>query len=396
MSELIELSVDRVAHGGHCVARHEGQVIFVRHCLPGERVLAKVTSEGRRGRFRNADAVKILEPAPGRVNPPCPYSGPGGCGGCDWQHADLETQRQLKTSVISEQMLRTADYHWSGQVEPVPGDRDGLGWRTRVRYAVDGDGHVGFRKHRSHDVVAVNRCAIASEEVQDATCLQLPVAEQSWSAASVTVVGAANRPAVVQECDGASQFVTERAVGRDWRVPTNGFWQVHPGAADELAKVIVAAVADSRVVWDLYAGVGLFAGALAQAQPDSRIEAIESNGLAVDCARINLGDLPRVQVHHVGVERWLSRSGPRSGLVDAVVMDPPRKGVGTAPLRAIDATTAQRLVYVACDPGSLARDARTLLGWGWNLESLRAFDIFPMTHHVESIALFQRSPRPPR
>ena len=391
MSDLIELSIERVAHGGHCVGRDGGQVVFVRHCLPGERVLARITSEGRRGRFRNADAVEILEAAPGRVTPPCRFAGPDGCGGCDWQHADMVTQRELKTSVVSEQMRRTAGYDWLGQVEAVPGDRDGLGWRTRVRYAVDDDGHVGFRKHHSHDVVPVNRCVIASPDVQAATCFRLPVSEQAWSSPSITVVGPGAGPAVVQECEGAPQFVTERAVGRDWRVPTNGFWQVHPGAADVLGQEIVTAAADSAVVWDLYAGVGLFAGALASAQPDMQIKVVESSRLAADCARLNLADLARVRVHHRSVERWLNQRGARSGRVDAVVLDPPRKGVGTVALRALSKTTAQRLVYVACDPASLARDAKTLLGWGWKLESLRAFDIFPMTHHVESVALFQRA-----
>lgn len=396
MSDLIELSIDRVAHGGHCVGRDGGRVVFVRHCLPGERVLAKVTSEGRRGRFRNADAVEILEPAAGRVAPPCPLAGSGGCGGCDWQHADMETQRNLKTAVVAEQLQRGADFEWLGQVEAVPGDTDGLAWRTRVRYAVDRDGHVGFRKHHSHDVVQVDRCVIASAEVQAATCLELPVSEQAWSSSSVTVVGPGEGTAVVQECEGAPQFVNERAVGRDWRVPIDGFWQVHPGAAEALSQEIVSAVADSAIVWDLYAGVGLFAGALADARSGRHIEVVESNRSAADCARSNLADSPRVRVHHRSVERWLAGSSEKLGRVDAVVMDPPRKGVGATALRALSETTAERLVYVACDPASLARDAKTLLGWGWKLESLRAFDIFPMTHHVESVALFRRAARAAR
>ena len=165
--DLLELEVGEVAQGGWCVAREPaGRVVLVRHALPGERVLARVTEVT--SRFARADAVQILAASPDRVEPPCPHARPGGCGGCDWQHASLAAQRQLKAAVISQQLRRIAGLDREVTVEPLPGDPDGLGWRTRVRFAVGPDGTAGLRKHRSHEVIDVGHCPIAHPLVEAA------------------------------------------------------------------------------------------------------------------------------------------------------------------------------------------------------------------------------------
>ena len=146
---LIELEAGPVAAGGGCVARaDDGRVVFVRHCLPGERVLASVTEETRS--YLRADAVEIVEASPDRVSPPCPYAGAGRCGGCDYQHIALEAQRRLKADLVAEQLRRIAGLEWFVEISEVPGAFDGLGWRSRVRFSVDAEGHVGLHKHRSH------------------------------------------------------------------------------------------------------------------------------------------------------------------------------------------------------------------------------------------------------
>ena len=159
--------MERVAHGGFCVARHEGRAVFVRHALPGERVVAQVT-EGHAGdRYLRADAVEILDASPDRVEAPCAYAGPGGCGGCDWQHASPQAQRRLKAVVVEEQLFRLAGIKRTVEVEQAPGTPDGLGWRTRVQFAVDAEGRAGLRRSRSHEVVPVAACAIASPGVEE-------------------------------------------------------------------------------------------------------------------------------------------------------------------------------------------------------------------------------------
>jgi predicted RNA-binding protein with TRAM domain len=178
------VEVGPIAHGGHCVARHEGRVIFVRHTIPGERVMVRITDAGK-ARFWRGDAVEILEPSPDRVQPPCPIARPGGCGGCDFQHIGLDAQRRLKADVLAEQLRRLAGIDLVVPVEPVPlpvplpgslpgspsesGAADGLGWRSRMRYLLDGEGRPGLRAHRSHTVIPLpdGGCRIAAPAIAE-------------------------------------------------------------------------------------------------------------------------------------------------------------------------------------------------------------------------------------
>jgi tRNA/tmRNA/rRNA uracil-C5-methylase (TrmA/RlmC/RlmD family) len=378
-----EVVVGPVAHGGHCVARHEGRVVFVRHTLPGERVLVSVT-EDRGGSFCRADAVAVLTASPDRVEAPCPVAVPGGCGGCDWQHASWPAQRSLKAAVISEQLSRLAGLTWPVEVEELPGGP--LRWRTRVRLTVDAAGRPGFRAHRSHRVVPVTDCPISAYGTVDA------VAGESWPPdASLSVVVDAHAETHVSVDDGDGGVALERAAKREWRVSADGFWQAHPDAADVYAEVVEswAELRLGEAAWDLYAGVGLFAAVLATAVgPAGTVMAVESFRPAAVEAAENLADLPQVRVFAGKVESVLrAGEGPDPAVV---VLDPPRKGAGRAVVESIAARSPRRVLYVACDPAALARDVATFADHGFTLSRLRAFDAFPMTHHVECVALLTR------
>ncbi len=388
----LELDVGPVAHGGHCVARHGGRVVFVRHALPGERVLAVVTAGSDASSYWRADAVEVRQPSPDRIAPPCPWSGPGRCGGCDWQHAAPSAQRELKAAVVREQLARLAGVDWDGVVEELPDAPDGLGWRTRVSYAVDTDGRAGLRVHRSHGVVPVDRCRIAHPSVQEAG-----VTGRTWPGVSsvdvVVSVGTGDRlvlvDGAVDRADrSAAAVVVERALGRDFRVTGAGFWQVHPRAADVLAEAVLAGVEAQEGEWvlDLYCGVGLFAAGLAAAVgPNGRVIAVESDRQAVADARANLADLPQVRVEAGRTDRVLRRASVHRA--DVAVLDPPRSGAGRAVVDQLVALAPRVICYVACDPASLARDVARLATGGYRLQALRAFDLFPMTHHVECVAV---------
>ena len=371
------LEIERVAHGGVCVAHApDGRVVFVRHTLPGEQVRVHVTAE--RSSFLRADAVEVLRPAAGRVTPPCPWAGPGRCGGCDWQHVALDVQRELKATVVAEQLHRLGGLDRQVVVEPVAGDHDGLGWRTRMRLATDEQGRAGLRRHRSHVVEPIGDCLIA------APAADVPaLVARTWPAdaeVAVDVSGAGERAVSIGRHD---EHITERAAGREWLVPVGGFWQVHPGAADVLAATVVELgqpTAGERWL-DLYAGVGLFAGVLVD--HGCAVVAVESDRRAAQAARTNV---PEANVVTERVDRWIARGA--DDRVDGVVLDPPRKGAGGAVVRAIAARGPRVIVYVACDPAALARDVATLADAGYVLTGLRAFDLFPMTAHVESVALF--------
>ncbi|MEE4425429.1 class I SAM-dependent RNA methyltransferase [Streptomyces bugieae] len=423
-----EVEVGPVAHGGHCIARTEaGQVLFVRHTLPGERVIARVTEGEEGARFLRADAVEILQPSKDRVEAPCPFSGPGRCGGCDWQHAKPGAQRRLKGEVVAEQLMRLAGLTpeaagWDGTVEPAPGDKVGPGevpaWRTRVQYAVDAEGHAGLRKHRSHDVEPVTHCLIAAPGVSE-----LGVEKRDWpqiaTVEAIAATGSHDRQVIltprpggrlpiveldkpvsvmrIGEKDGAVHrvhgrpFVRERAAGRTWRVGNGGFWQVHPKAADLLVDAVMQGLMPKKgdMALDLYCGVGLFAGALAERVGDKgAVLGIESGKRAVEDARHNLADLDRVRIEHGKVESVLPRTGITD--VDLVVLDPPRAGAGKSTVHHLASLTPRRLAYVACDPAALARDLKYFAEVGYAPRRMRAFDLFPMTHHVECVVILER------
>ncbi|MDX6285309.1 MAG: hypothetical protein QOG53_794 [Frankiales bacterium] len=385
---MIDVTVERVAHGGVCVGRaDDGRVVFLRHTLPGERVRAVVTEEHTN--FLRADAVDVLVGSPDRVAPPCPHAGPGHCGGCDWQHVALPAQRALKASVVHEQLQRLARLDLPVVVEPLPDD--GLGWRTRVGFAVGSDGVAGLHRHRSHEIEPIRNCLIAHPLIQAAA-----IAAKKWPGAARVDVTAAvatgERMVAVTQRKGRQRqrrdrpFVTEQAVGRSWRVTGSGFWQVHPAAAETLVAAVLDALQPQvgEDVIDLYAGVGLFAGALASCVgPGGTIVAIESDAEAVADAEFNLRDLPNVHVRRGRAEHVLERIDQ----ADLIVLDPPRAGAGADVMKRIAAIAPRRVAYVSCDPATLARDLATAMQSGMQVDGVRAFDLFPMTAHVECVAV---------
>ncbi len=405
---MLELTVTEAAHGGWCVARSaapggEGKVVFVRHALPGERVRARVTSST--ARFARAEAVEILQPSPDRVEPPCPYARPDGCGGCDLQHARPAAQRAIKAQVISQQLRRIAGIERAVAVEALPGDPAGLGWRTRVGFAVGPDGTAGLRKHRSREVIGITDCLIAHPLVRDAG-----VPARRWPGARGVEVtaspGSRQRSVAVSGLppaagERARPWLTQHAAGRAWRVSAGVFWQVHPAAAGVLTEAVLAALRPrpGDAALDLYCGAGLFAAALAEAVgPAGRVTGVESGVAAVRDARRNLAGFPQVRVHRGDAAQVLRRH--RLGGASLAVLDPPRTGAGRPVIEMLAARPGsgpggpsgppaaglRRIAYVSCDPATLARDLAVFGGLGWRLDDLRAFDAFPMTHHVECVA----------
>ncbi len=410
---LLELQVGAIAAGGGCVARApDGRVVFVRHSLPGEVVRARVTATTTS--FLRADAVEILDPSPDRVDPPCPHAGPGRCGGCDFQHVEVGAQRRLKAFRVAEQLSRVAGLERTVEVEPVDGDADGLGWRTRVRVGVDQDGVPGFRRHRSHELETVDACPITSAAVEATGALR---ARWSGAAELEVVTGAAealvsvtprgrSTPRLPDLATGVGLVVRGRVArrpgavhavvrGRTYRTSAGVFWQVHTGAAEALLAAVLALVGDchGEAVVDLYAGAGLFSVPLAEAAgPAGSVLAVERDRRAAQDARHNGADVPTLRVVRADVTPGLVASG--IGRPAVVVLDPAREGAGTAVTRALaNRAGVRRIVYVSCDPASFARDLRVLLDEGWRLADLRAFDIFPMTEHVELVAAIDPPPR---
>jgi tRNA/tmRNA/rRNA uracil-C5-methylase (TrmA/RlmC/RlmD family) len=353
VGQRFETQVGSIAHGGHCVARvptgEEGRdrVVFVRHALPGERVVVEIT-EGHEGdRFWRGDAVSVLDPSADRVPAPCPYAGPGACGGCDFQHVDPPAQRALKAAVVREQLRRLAGLDLAVEVEEVP---PALRWRTRMRYVALPEGGRGLHVHRSDEVVLVEDCLIdAGHPERD------------------------------------HETVTTSAGTHVFAVAPDGFWQSHVAAPRVLVETVLSMLRPEpgERVLDLFAGVGLFSAFLADAVgPSGRVVAVEGSRTACADARKNLP--PGVVVAHGSVDRVLGSSYDEP--FDLVVLDPPREGARRAVVEEVADRAPRAVAYVACDPAALARDLATFADLGYRLTALRAFDLFPMTHHVECVA----------
>ena len=338
------------------------RVVFVRHALPGERVVVEVTEGTDGDRFWRGDAVEVLTPSPDRVLAPCPYAGPGACGGCDFQHVDLAAQRALKAGVVGEQLRRLAGLERDVVVEEVPPT---LRWRTRMRYVALPEGRRGLHAHRSDEVVLVDDCLIDAAGP--------PSREERGSASDPT-------PGV--------ETVATTYGSRDFAVSPDGFWQSHVEAPRVLVETVLGMLRpeEGERVLDLYAGVGLFAAFLADAVgPTGRVVAVEGSRTACQDARTNLP--PGVRVEHGAVERVLESAYDEP--FDLVVLDPPREGARRRVVEQIVDRAPRAVAYVACDPAALARDLATFASLGYSLTTLRALDLFPMTSHTECVALLE-------
>lgn len=365
----LDLDCGPVAHGGHVVARVPaavadigGVVVFVRHALPGERVSVEITEGAVGDRFLRGDAVAVHRPSPDRVPPPCPHAGPGLCGGCDFQHVALPRQRELKGAVVSEQLRRVAGLERDVEVLPLRPDEDGLRWRRRMRYQRLPDGRLGLRRHRSHDLEPIDDCLV---EAPDA----------------VVVVEGDDDPRTVIEQVGAHAFA----------VHADGFWQAHREAPSVFTDAVLelAAVGPGDRVADLYAGVGVLSVPLAARVGETgHVLAVEGDRAAADLAVGNLAAYPWTRVVAADVAQTLAHEVDAGAGFDVVVLDPPRVGARRDVVERVVALGPRTVVHVACDPAAFARDVSLLAEHGYALTDLRAYDAFPMTHHVEVIGRF--------
>jgi 23S rRNA (uracil1939-C5)-methyltransferase len=412
VAEPIDLQLTAMAHGGAALGRHEGQTIFVPYAIPGERVRAELLEA--HAHWARARLLEVLEPSPYRVPPPCPYFGPDRCGGCQFQHIDYDTQVELKRQVIIDQLGRIGGLPGANVQEAI-GAAEPWHYRNHAQFAVTENGHVAFQRAGSHQLIPVESCLIID-----------PLLDDLWSALDIDWpqlrqltlrCGSATGDlmaifesdhyedfdievdfpvsCVVRLADGESvvlmgnPYLVEQVAGRDYRVLAGSFFQVNTAGAEVLVELVQGYLAPkgSETLVDLYCGVGLFG--LALAGRVGRVIGVEADLSAADDFRYNVQGLPNVQLLASDAGAALPTiEGPlRDGLV---VLDPPRAGAGTQVIAEIARLEPQRIVYVACDPATLARDARQLVDAGYRLAEVQLVDLFPQTYHIESVALFVR------
>lgn len=386
VGDIFEAEIEKVAHGGHFIARHEGAVFFIRHGIPGEKCRVVITSTG--SSFNRGDVVEVLTPSPDRVSPPCSYAHRGGCGGCDFQHISMARQRQLKSDVITEQFARIAKMDLRIEVEEVS---PALHWRTRSIATTNSVGRLGFYGARSHKVVPIDDCIIM------ATDMNMPeLAARSWKAdvrieIAVSSMKERNIALATKESKArlteGNQTLHEEVMGKHLEVSQDSFWQSNASAPATLTRAVLdyAELRSGDHVLDLYGGVGLFTSVMVDIVGiDGTIDLIEGSKSATSDATRNFAKNLNVKIATGDVALHL----PRITTADVVILDPPREGAGKTVVSEIVRLRARRVVYVACDPAALARDTGYFLEKGYTLSTIRAFDLFPMTHHIECVALF--------
>jgi 23S rRNA (uracil1939-C5)-methyltransferase len=424
--ETLTVRLTAMAHGGSALGRAGNRVVFVPYALPGELVEVRIVDD--RGRWANAELIRVLERSPDRVVPRCPHFGPPdpaagtptadeeadlpkGCGGCQWQHIDYPAQLRLKQSIVRDQLERVgklADI----EVRPTLGMDEPWTYRNHVQMRTTPDGRLGFRGLREHAVVPIEVCYImepAVEELWRSLDIAFPELRQAilrggmGTDDSLILLKTAYDELPELEVDfpvsinlelddgqtvtliGAPWLVA-RVAGRDFRVSADAFFQVNTPMAATLVSLVREALQPhgGQTLLDLYAGVGLFG--LALANEVGQVVAVEESPAAVEDWRFNAGGLDNATIHPGAVEAVLATV---EGPVHIAVVDPPRSGMEPKALDALAAHNPARIAYVSCDPATLARDARRLVDKGYGLVHVQPVDMFPQTWHIECVALFE-------
>ncbi|WP_205877556.1 class I SAM-dependent RNA methyltransferase [Mycobacterium camsae] len=381
------------ANGGSCIAHHEGRVVFVRYALPGERVRVRVTAD--RGSYWHAEVVEVLEASKDRTDSLCPIAGVDGAGCCDLAFVVPGAARALKAQVVANQLDRLGGHSWTGTAETLS-DAGSTGWRTRVRLDVGADRRPGFHRYHSGELVTDLRCGqlpsgmlngLAGPDWPAGAHVHVVVDDDGQRHVLRTVRQGKRTVAKVIEGD---YHALQRVAARSWRVPVTAFWQSHRDGARVYSELVAdwAQPSSGATAWDLYGGAGVFAAVLGGAVGDSgRVLTVDTARGASGAARAALADLPQVEVVTDSVRRALTAQDRRA---DVAVLDPPRTGAGREVIDLLAAAGVPRVVHIGCEAASFARDIGLYRGHGYAVENIRVFDAFPLTHHVECVALLTR------
>jgi tRNA/tmRNA/rRNA uracil-C5-methylase (TrmA/RlmC/RlmD family) len=384
VGDIITLDIGPIAHGGHFIARYNNQVIFVRHAITDEIANVKITSITSKLAF--GDALEILQSSKYRTKPPCGYSKPGGCGGCDFQHISIEKQQDFKKLIIQDQFKRIAQININPDIlstEP----SSGLHWRSRLDLAVSANGKTGLYAHKAKDIIEIDECLIAVDEINNSE-----VFKQHWAGEDRLSLSVSSDKILTLNRLGkiilGSDNLKEIAEGNIYNISPNSFWQSHINAPNLLVQKVMK-YADIKLgdnVCDLYGGVGLFTAPMVKLTGEAgQVHLIERNNDCIKDARQMFQHQKNIIIHHGKVEQKLGRIKN----IDIIILDPPSNGAGKQVIKQIIDKQPRSIIYISCDPASLARDTKILTDDVYSLETLIGIDLFPMTHHIECIASFK-------
>jgi 23S rRNA (uracil1939-C5)-methyltransferase len=418
MDRTIELILDGIAHGGEALGRHAGKVIFVPYAIPGERVRAEIVEE--KERWARARLIEVVAASPDRMDPPCPYFGQDKCGGCQWQHIAYERQADLKKEIVADQLRRLGRIEAPAVADTIVlADDEGLldyGYRNHTEFAITAHGELAYRRAFSHELIPIDRCLLLNERLDDLhgaldiawpelRGISLRAGIHTGDALVLFEAAGGEEPELTVDLPASCALLTEQGVkpligqpwineevaGRLYRISAESFFQVNTTGAAALVDIVLG-YADLRptdVVLDAYCGAGLFTIALAERAAE--VIGIESAPSATEDLAYNARALDNLTIHEGPVEEVIPALVNQGQHVDVAIMDPPRAGAGAQVIQGVVALGPRRVVYVSCDPATLARDSMSLVGAGYHLVEAQPVDMFPQTYHIETIALWERT-----
>ena len=385
IGDRIEVEIGPIAHGGHFISRHNGQVIFVRHAITGEKAIVKITSVS--SKLAHGDAVEILSESTDRIKPICNYAIPGGCGGCDFQHIDMSAQQKFKLDVIRDQFMRIAKMEVDPKMVSVE-PKDGLHWRTRFDFAISENRKAGLYASKTKKVIEIDECLIALKNINTSEIFNTKWDGNDRVRVSVSSSNQINVSRGKMTISGPSKL-REVIDKNTYNISPQSFWQSHINAPKTLIDLAISfmKLKPGDIVCDLYGGVGLFTMPITEKIGNhGHVHLIElSNHSTRDASKI-FREYNNVSIHKGSVDKKL----PYIDDIDVILLDPPRTGAGKLVIDQIASKKPRTIVYVSCDPASLARDSRFLEDSGYSLDKITAIDLFPMTHHIECIVKFVR------
>jgi len=429
LAEIKQVEIQKPVYGGSFLARLDGKAVFVPLTLPGEQASIRIV-EDRRG-YATAEATQIVTIAPERIAPQCSHF--GFCGGCHYQHANYNSQLAFKQTILRETLERAGVLPLvEVQVLAAQFPHQAWAYRNRIRLAFDAAGNPGYRGRRSHAIIPIQECSIAAPLLLTAAQAFTDVLRQATPAmrpSELSLFCNADETALIASLlaespnktrfDQLAKAVQERipaltgaellaetridappqsiarwgaasllypAANFDYRVDHGAFFQVNRWLIDSLVESVTAGHSGS-LAWDLFAGVGLFARRLTS--NFARVVAVESAPPAVNALDENLRATAGSAVRATTLD--FLRSNPKGGQPDLIVVDPPRIGLGPDITSLLVRVAAPALVYVSCDPATLARDLKTLIAGGYQIQSLTLADLFPQTFHLETVVQLRRS-----
>ncbi|NOT64301.1 MAG: class I SAM-dependent RNA methyltransferase [Acidobacteria bacterium] len=392
LGDVVEVQIEKLVYGGEGLARYGKQTVFVPLAAPGARLRIRITQCERN--FARGVIEKILEPSSLRRQPPCPHFGQ--CGGCQLQHLELAAQHAAKAEFVRESLRRLGQIEWTHEI-PVRA-ADEFGYRSRaeikVRRDVHDKVHIGYYQSGTREICEVRDCAILlpslNRELQrlhdepalipyGATRVHLTAGDDA-----TFITPATGEDAKAQEID-AQGTAQQNIAGMRYEFGVRSFFQGNRLLVESLVEEVVGNTSGDLVI-DLYAGVGLFA--LQLAQRFAQVVAVEGSKLSAahGLANVKANNIANVHFDGLSVEAWLKHKSAEWPRPDLVILDPPRAGAGLTVIERLAALDAPQLIYVSCDPATLARDLKALLSYGYHLDAVTAFDLFPQTFHVETIA----------